>query len=81
MMHAAKTWVMTVFILNRLRHNDRTLIRWICNVKSKDEVSSDFLLSNLGIQKSDVVLHIRGMRKFGHVERSTDWLDEEHKLN
>ena len=44
MLHAAETWAM-----NRLRRNDRVMIRWICNVKAKDEVSSDSLLTKLGI--------------------------------
>ena len=47
------------------------LIRWICNVKAKDEVSSDSLLTKLGIQDLDVVLRTGRMRWFGHVERST----------
>ena len=42
--------------LNRLRRNDRAMIRWICNVKAGDEVSSDSLLSKLGLQDIDVVL-------------------------
>ena len=41
MLHAAETWAMTVATLNRLRRNDRAMIRWICNVKANDEVSSD----------------------------------------
>ena len=50
MLHAAETWAMTVATLNRLRRNDRAMIRWICNVKANDEVSSDSLLSKLGLQ-------------------------------
>ena len=38
------------------RLNDRAMIRWICNIKAKDEVSSDSLLTKLGIQDLDVVL-------------------------
>ena len=38
MLHAAETWAMKVDTLNRLRHNDRAMIRWICNVRAKDEV-------------------------------------------
>ena len=45
MLHAAETWAMKVDPLDRLRRNDRAMIRWICNVKVKDEVSSDFLPS------------------------------------
>ena len=61
--------------------NDRAMIRWICNVKAKDEVSSDSLLSKLGIQNLDVVLRTSRMRWFGHVERSTGWIAKVRKLN
>ena len=43
MLHAAETWAMKVDTLNRLRRNNRATIRWICNVRAKDEVSSDSL--------------------------------------
>ena len=45
MLHAAETWTMKVDTLNHLRRNDRAIIRWICNVRAKDEVSSDSLLT------------------------------------
>ena len=81
MLHAAETWAMKVDTLNRLRRNDRAMIRWICNVRAKDEVSSDSLLTKLGIQDLDVVLRTSRMRWFGHVERSTGWIAEVRKLN
>ena len=81
MLHAAETWAMKVDTLNHLRHNDRAMIRWICNVRAKDEVSSDSLLTKLGIQDLDVVLRTSRMRWFGHVERSTGWISEVRKLN
>ena len=81
MLHAAETWAMKVDTLNRLWHDDRAMIRWICNVKAKDEVSSDSLLTKLGIQDLDVVLRTSRMRWFGHVERSTGWIAEVRKLN
>ena len=62
MLHAADTWAMTAATLNRLRRNDRAMIRWICNVKAKDEVSSDSLLSKLGIQDLEMVLRTSRMR-------------------
>ena len=65
MLHAAETWAMKADTLNRLRRNDRAMIRWICNVKAKDEVSSDSLHTKLGIQDLDVVLRT-SMRWFGH---------------
>ena len=81
MLHAAETWAMKVDTLNRLRPNDRAMIHWICNVRAKDEVSSDSLLTKLGIQDLDVVLRTSRMRWFGHVERSTGWIAEVRKLN
>ena len=50
MLHAAETWAMKADTLNSLRRNDRAMICYICNVKAKDEVSSDSLLTKLGIQ-------------------------------
>ena len=67
--------------LNRLRGNDHAMICCFCNVKAKDEVSSDSLLSKLGIQDLDMVLHTSRMRWFGHVERSTGWIAKVRKLN
>ena len=81
MLHAAETWAMKVDTLNRLRRNDRAMIRWICNVRAKDEVSSDSLLTKLGIQDLDVVLRTSRMRWFGHVEHSTGWIAEVRKLH
>ena len=81
MLHAAETWTMTVATLNCLGRNDHTMIHWICNVKAKDEVSSYSLLSKLGIQDLDMVLHTRRMRWFGHVECSTGWIAKVRKLN
>ena len=46
MLHAAETLAMKADTLNRLRRNERAMIRWICNVKAKDEVSSDSLLTH-----------------------------------
>ena len=81
MLHAAETWAMKVDTLNRLRRNDRAMIHWIYNVRAKDEVSSDSLLTKLGIQDLDVVLRTSRMRWFGHVEHSTGWIAEVRKLH
>ena len=71
---------MKVETLNCLRGNDRAMIRWICNVKAKDKVSSDSLHTKLGIQDLDEMLRTSRMRWFGHKERSTGWIAEVRKL-
>ena len=62
---------MTEATLNRLLHNYRAMVRWICNVKARDKVSSDSLLFKRGIQNLDVVRHTSGFRWLECAERST----------
>ena len=80
MLHAAETWAMKADTLNCLRRNNCAMISWICNVKAKDEVSSDSLLTTLGIQDLDVVL-CTSRWWLGHVEGSTGWIAEVWKVN
>ena len=59
--------------LGDMLYNDRAMIRWICNVKAKDEVSSDSHLSKLGIQDLDVVLRTSRMRWFWTCRAQYRW--------
>ena len=54
---------------------------WICNFKANDEVSSDSLLSKLGLKDIDVVLRSSKMRWYGHVERIKGFISQVRKLN
>ena len=81
MLHAAKTCAMTGTTLNRMQRNGHAMIHWICNVKAKDEVSSDSLHSKLGIQDLDGVLRTSRIRWFGHLEGSTGRIAKVRKLN
>ena len=54
---------------------------WICNFKANDEVSSDSLLSKLGLQDIDVVLRSSKMRLYGHVEGIKGFISQVRKLN
>ena len=56
MLHASETWPLTRPDLQRLRCNDRAMIRQICNVKPKDvaTVCSNKLLAQLEIDDLDV---------------------------
>ena len=80
-LHTAGAWAMKADALKRLQRNDRAMIRWICNVKARDEVGSDSLLTKLGIQDLDVVLRTGGVGWFGHVERSAGWVSEVRELS
>ena len=71
MLHGGETWGPNAPELQRLRRNDRAMIRRICGVKVHDEISSDQLLRKLGIGDIVTVLRSRRLRWFGHVRRST----------
>ena len=57
MLHGSETWGPTLADLQRLRRNDRAMIRWMW--RECDEVSSDDLLSKLGISETCLVLRKR----------------------
>ena len=81
MLHAAETWPVTVPTLNRLRRNDLAMIRWMCNIKTNDNIYSPSLLSKLGSWDVEVVLRTSRMRWFRHVERSVGWISQVRKLD
>ena len=81
MLHAAETWPVTVSTLNRLRRNDLAMIRWMCNIKTNDNVCSHSLLSKLSIWNVEEVLRTSRMRWFGHVERSVGWISQMRMLD
>ena len=74
MLLAAEPWPATVSTLDRLRRKDLAMIRWMCNIKTNDNVCSHLLLSKLGIRDVELVLRKSRMRWFGHVERSVGWI-------
>ena len=70
MLHAVETWPMSSKVLQRMRRNDRAMIRWMCRVKSTDE-SLDELHAKLGLRDIEVQIRERRLRWFGHVKRSS----------
>lgn len=75
MLHAGECWAMTKSSLRRLQRNDRAMIRWISNVRLRDQVSSESLLARLEISSLEDRLRLNRLRWFGHVERSDGWIN------
>ena len=71
MLHGRKTLGLKHTELQRLRRNDRAMIRWICGVKNRDETPSVSLLQKFGIQDITSVLRSRRLRWYGHVQLAT----------
>lgn len=70
MLHGGESWGPNAEAIQRLRRNDRSMIRWICGTSS-DEASSDQLLERLGITDISVAICRQRLRWYGHVQRST----------
>ena len=63
MFHTSETWPLTRSDLQRLRRNNRAIIRQICNVKPEDvaTVRSNKLLAQLEIDYLDVILREKAL--------------------
>ena len=70
MLHGVETWPMSSKALQRLRRNDRAMVRWICRAKSTD-ASMDDLHAKLGLWDIAVQVRERRLRWYGHVMRSS----------
>ena len=70
LLYASEYWAPNVNDLLKLQRNDRAMIRWTCNVRLKDHISSDSLLRKLGINNIQTLLRYNRLRWFGHVVRN-----------
>ena len=52
MLQCGETWAPNAADLQRLHHNDRSMIRWICGADTSDEFPSTTLLLKLGIKET-----------------------------
>ena len=71
LLHGSEAWAPTAPDLQRLRRNNRSMVRWLCGVRDDDEVSSDSLCAMLGVQEVTAALRTRRLRWYGHVARSS----------
>ena len=55
LLHGSEMWAPTASDLQRLRRNDRSMIRWICGIMPKDEITID-LCTRLEIQEVTAAL-------------------------
>ena len=73
MLHASENWPLSKTNMQRLRRNDRAMIRQICSIKPEDvaTVRSSELLAKLQHEDLDLILRERRLRWFGHVDGSS----------
>ena len=70
LLYASECWDPNVNDLLKLQRNDRAMIRWTCNVRLKDHISSDSLLRKLVINNIKTLLRYNRLCWFGHVVRN-----------
>jgi len=75
LLHASETWAPNATDLQKLRRNDRAMIRWICGTKPLDETPSQVLCNRLGIPEVINALRERRLRWYGHVMRSSSCIN------
>ena len=75
MLYGSETWAPTSSDLQRLRRNDRSMIRWICGVRPSDDVSPTTLHKRLGIREVSEVLSTGRLRWYGHVKRASSCIN------
>ena len=77
MLAGSECWALTQSALARLERNDKAMIRWICNVKADQiqKIRSEALLNLLKIPSLEDLLRSNRLRWYGHVERSTGWIN------
>ena len=81
MLHGGETWGPGTKELQRLRRNDKAMVRWICGVKPQDEnVTYEVLVAKLGLETIEMELADRRLRWYGHVMRSSDCIHDVFNL-
>ena len=74
-------WAPTLSDLHRLQCYNRAMIRWMCGVTTKDQVSSQDLFERMQFDDLAKVLLTRRLRWHGHIEHSDGLAEEVQKLN
>lgn len=70
MLHGSETWAPTSMSIQRLIHNDRLMICWICGFKNATDASTSSIFNKLGLVEITHVLSVRRLPWYGHVKQS-----------
>jgi hypothetical protein len=70
MLHGSECWAPNASDLQKLRRNDRAMIRWICRTSPSDDTHISVLHQRLGVIDIIALLRAGRLRWYGHVQRS-----------
>ena len=76
MLYGSETWApRNTTDLDRLQRNERGMLRRICRVRPNERVGSAEMCRKLGIGELRPAISQRRLRWFGHVKRSSAWIN------
>ena len=76
LLHAAECWPTTKKDMDRIRRTDRSMLRWMCNVRLSDRVPVISLLQKLKLPAIESLVRGSRLSWYGHVTRSSDWINQ-----
>ena len=80
LLHASECWAPKVSDLQRLKTNERWMLRWMFGSKSDWSTSTSSLLQSFFLPCLDDVLRSNRLRWLGHVLRSDGWINRCYNL-
>ena len=76
LLHGAECWATRKMDMDRIMRTDRSMMRWICNVRITDRIRITSLLQRLNLASIESLVRGSRLRWFGHVSRSDDWINQ-----
>ena len=80
MLYGSETWAPRKTEVDRLQRNERSMLRSMCGIRPDERVGSAAVCEKLGISELDNAIAKRRLRWFGHVERSSGWINQCQKV-
>ena len=76
MLYGSDTWAPRIADLDRLKRNERGILRWMCGVRPGVRIGYSELCRRLDIPELDAAICQKRLRWFGHASRSQDWINQ-----
>ena len=80
MLYDSETWAPRKTEVDRLQRNERSMLRSMCGIRPDERVGSAAVCEKLGISELGNAIAKRRLRWFGHVERSSGWINQCQKV-
>ena len=80
LLHASECWAPKVEDIQRLKSNERCMLRWMFGTKCDSFTSTTTLLQSFHLPSLENILRGNRLRWYGHVQRSSGWINSCYNL-